>query len=66
MPELMKVRCVCGWETIGDEPEVVEATREHGQRVHNMTATRDEILAMAVPVAGTAGSSRTGPTTPAA
>jgi hypothetical protein len=28
---------------------VVAATSEHGRRVHNMTATREQILAMAVP-----------------
>ena len=42
------VRCVCGWESSGSEEDVVEATRDHGRRVHNMTATREEILAMAV------------------
>jgi len=44
----MTVRCVCGWETTGPEEEVVVATIDHGRRVHNMTATRDEVLAMAV------------------
>jgi predicted GNAT family acetyltransferase len=38
------LRCVCGWETIGAVDEVVAATDEHGRRVHNMAATRDEIL----------------------
>jgi hypothetical protein len=42
------VRCACGWETRGNEPEVVAATQEHGRRVHNMEATRDQVLAMAV------------------
>jgi len=50
--EPMRVRCACGWETTGTEDEVVEATSEHGERVHNMRATRDEILAMAI-TAGT-------------
>ena len=44
----LTVRCVCGWETTGSEDEVVAATSEHGERVHNMRASRDEILAMAV------------------
>jgi hypothetical protein len=44
----LTVRCVCGWEVRGSEEEVVAATREHGQRLHNMTASRDQILAMAV------------------
>jgi len=45
----MRVRCACGWETTGTEDEVVTATSEHGERVHNMRATRAEILAMALP-----------------
>lgn len=49
--ERLTVRCACGWETKGTESEVVEATREHGERVHNMTASREQILAMAVPAA---------------
>ena len=46
----MRVRCVCGWETTGTEDDVLAATAEHGERVHNMRATREEILAMAVPI----------------
>jgi predicted small metal-binding protein len=42
------VRCACGWEVRGSEDEVVAATEGHGRRVHNMIATRDEVLAMAV------------------
>jgi predicted small metal-binding protein len=45
---VLTVRCVCGWEVQGSEAEVVDATREHGERVHNMRATREQILAMAV------------------
>lgn len=44
----MRVRCTCGWETSGDEDDVVAATREHGRRLHNMEATREDVLAMAV------------------
>jgi hypothetical protein len=43
------VRCACGWEETGDEDSVVAATVEHGARLHNMTPTRDEVLAMSVP-----------------
>lgn len=50
-PVRLTVRCACGWETSGPEAQVIEATREHGERVHNMTASRDQILAMAVPAA---------------
>lgn len=46
--ELLTVRCACGWETAGTEHEVVTATMEHGRALHNMTATREEVLAMAV------------------
>jgi hypothetical protein len=33
----------------GKELDVVSATIEHGRRLHNMVATRDEVLAMATP-----------------
>jgi predicted small metal-binding protein len=46
-PADLYVRCVCGWEVRGAEEIVVLATQEHGQRVHNMAASRDEVLAMA-------------------
>ena len=38
-------RCACGWEVTGKLDEVVDATIEHGRRIHNMEATRDEVLA---------------------
>lgn len=47
-PEIVTVRCTCGWETTGSEDEVVAATIDHGQTLHNMTATREQVLAMAV------------------
>lgn len=47
-PEIMTVRCTCGWERTGSEEEVVAATIDHGQKLHNMTATREQVLAMAV------------------
>jgi predicted small metal-binding protein len=47
MDDSLTVRCACGWETHGSEDEVVAATLEHGERRHNMTATRQVILAMA-------------------
>ena len=46
--ETITVRCACGWETSGLKDVVVEATTEHGRRMHNMTPTRDEVLAMVV------------------
>jgi hypothetical protein len=47
--EPLRVRCACGWELAGEEDDVVAGTQEHGRRVHNMTATRDDVLAMALP-----------------
>ena len=44
----LTVRCACGWETTGATDDVVVATTEHGRRLHNMTPTRAEVLAMAV------------------
>jgi predicted small metal-binding protein len=46
--EPLVVRCACGWQISGPEADVVAATIEHGLRVHNMAATRDEVLKMAV------------------
>lgn len=46
----IRIRCACGWETTGTEDEVVAATMDHGERVHNMRAPRDAILAMAIPL----------------
>jgi predicted small metal-binding protein len=40
----IRTRCACGWETSGPVDAVVEATLEHGTRVHNMTGTRDQVL----------------------
>lgn len=44
----MRLRCACGWETAGTEDELIAAATEHGERVHNMRPTRDEVLAMVV------------------
>jgi hypothetical protein len=44
-PRLLRAGCACGWETIGDVESTVAATIDHGQRVHNMTATRDQVMA---------------------
>jgi predicted small metal-binding protein len=37
-------RCACGWEVTGSEDEVVDATIDHGRRIHNMEATRDQVV----------------------
>jgi hypothetical protein len=44
---LLRAHCACGWETVGEVETAVDATIDHGQRVHNMTATRDDVLASA-------------------
>ena len=46
---MLRVRCACGWEAAGDDDDVVERTQEHGRRVHNMEATREQVVAMAIP-----------------
>ena len=38
-------RCACGWEVSGSRDEVVDATIDHGRRIHNMEATREQVLA---------------------
>jgi predicted small metal-binding protein len=38
-------RCACGWEVAGSEDEVVDATIDHGRRIHNMEATREQVMA---------------------
>jgi len=48
MNDAITVRCVCGWETTGPTEDVIAATRDHGERIHNMAATREQIMAMAV------------------
>lgn len=40
----IRATCACGWEATGTEDEVVPATIDHGERVHNMTATADQVL----------------------
>lgn len=43
----IRTRCACGWESNGPVDEVVEATIEHGRRLHNMVAIRDQVLTQA-------------------
>jgi predicted small metal-binding protein len=37
--------CACGWTVEGGADEVVDATIDHGRRIHNMEATREQVLA---------------------
>jgi len=43
----LMLTCACGWETSGEEDDVVAATQEHGRDVHNMETSRDDVLALA-------------------
>jgi hypothetical protein len=45
--QLLRVGCVCDWEVVGTEEIVVPAVIDHGQRVHNMPGTREQVLASA-------------------
>ena len=42
--ETISTICACGWTTTGDVDSVVEATADHAFRIHNMPATREQIL----------------------
>lgn len=46
---MLKVTCACGWDVVGEEESVVEATQEHGRTMHNMEASAEQVLAMAEP-----------------
>jgi hypothetical protein len=48
---ILRARCACGWEVTGPEAAVVEATIDHGTRVHNMAATPEQVLAQAEVIA---------------
>jgi predicted small metal-binding protein len=37
--------CACGWKVTGPLDDVVEATIDHGRRIHNMEATREQVIA---------------------
>ncbi len=41
------VKCECGFEARGDESKVVPEVQKHGREAHNMSVTRDQVLAMA-------------------
>jgi predicted small metal-binding protein len=42
--ETLVVRCDCGFEARGSADEVVAGMRDHAKNVHNMSATREQIL----------------------
>jgi predicted small metal-binding protein len=42
--ETLVVRCDCGFEVRGTADEVVGAMQDHAKNVHNMNATREQVL----------------------
>ena len=46
---LLVVRCECGFEVRGPEDEIVPVVQKHGRELHNMEASREQVLAMARP-----------------
>ena len=58
--EQLRVRCACGWEVVGPEDVIVPAVLDHGQRIHNMAGTREQVLANAERVGPDATSSGPG------
>jgi glutaredoxin len=50
MDDRWLARCACGWETTGPSETIVAATIEHAQRIHNMPATRDGVMAQAIDI----------------
>ncbi len=44
------VRCECGFETRGFAEKLIPEVQKHGQEAHNMSVTREQVLAMAHPV----------------
>ena len=53
--EQLRVGCVCGWEVIGSADVVVPAVLEHGEKIHNMSGTAEQVLANAERVVVTEG-----------
>ena len=51
-------RCACGWEVTGPLDDVVDATIDHGQRIHNMEATREQVVAALMAGTGAAPDAR--------
>ncbi len=46
---VLTVQCECGFEVRGNADEVVEGISRHAAENHNMTATREQVLARARP-----------------
>lgn len=46
---MLVLRCECGVESRGVADELVRLVTDHAKRVHNMTATSEQILQRARP-----------------
>ena len=46
---VLVVRCECGFEARGSADELVPAMQRHAKEVHNMDATREQVLERAQP-----------------
>lgn len=57
---MKEVTCLCGWQVRGTEDEVVAQVIAHGREAHGIEATREEVLALAVDVAGPGPADRRG------
>jgi predicted small metal-binding protein len=53
-------RCACGWEITGTLDLVVDATIDHGRRIHNMEATWEQVVAAVTGASGEPASEATG------
>jgi predicted small metal-binding protein len=49
-PPLLMARCDCGFEARGLADDMVSAMQKHAGGVHNMVATREQILERSRPV----------------
>ena len=46
---MLVVKCECGFEVRGPKDQIVPVVQKHGRELHNMEATREQVLAMARP-----------------
>ena len=47
--QVLVLRCECGVESRGDADELVRQVQQHARSIHNMIATREQILERARP-----------------
>jgi len=50
---LKEIVCDCGWSARGTDDELIAAAQEHGRSAHGHVPTREQVLAVATPVADT-------------